>query len=55
MSKNNKFNLWWDSLPDHTKEYLNGQPIWHSKDMVVLGIAAFTIGCLFGTMFGVLI
>ena len=47
MLKTNKWDLWWNNLPSHTREYLQAQPIWHTKDLVFFGVIAFVtgIGC----------
>ena len=50
MSKNNKFNLWWDSLPAHTRDYLKAQPIWHTKDLCFFGAIAFVAGMGLGAL-----
>jgi hypothetical protein len=39
---------WFDSLPEHTKIYLKGRPLWHDKDMAI----AVSIGVAVGFVFG---
>lgn len=51
MWKQNKWELWYDSLPQHTKEYLKKQPVWHDRDM----FKAFAVGVLVGLIVGVII
>ena len=51
MFKQNKWQLWYDSLPAHTKEWLKTQPVWHDRDM----FRAFGIGILFGILIGVIL
>jgi hypothetical protein len=51
MFKPNKWELWWDSLPEHTKIYLKNQPVWHDSDMW----KAFAVGVLVGFVIGALI
>ena len=46
-----KWEIWWESLPEHTKEYLKRQPVWHDSDMWKAGIIGFVIGILFGLLF----
>ena len=29
-----KWTNWYDSLPEHTREYLKNQPLWHDIDLV---------------------
>ena len=45
-----KFQTWYDSLPDHTKQYLKSQPIWHDSDMWRAGIFGLVIGFLLGVI-----
>ena len=47
--KANKWNVWWDSLPAHTREYLKAQPIWHTKDMVITCGITFVLGITLGS------
>ena len=47
----NKWNTWYDSLPEHTKQYLKTQPLWHDRD---LG-KAFAFGILIGVILGVML
>lgn len=48
----NKYQAWWDSLPDSTRQYLKKQPIWHDRDLyrfgAVCAVIAFAIGLLVG-------
>jgi hypothetical protein len=41
---------WFDSLPEHTKEYLKAQPIWHDSDMWRAGIFGLVIGFILGVI-----
>jgi hypothetical protein len=43
-----KFQAWYDSLPEHTKQYLKSQPLWHDADMLKAGLLGFTIGLIIG-------
>ena len=36
--KENKWATWWDSLPKHTREYLESQPIWNDSDVIKFSI-----------------
>jgi hypothetical protein len=45
----NKWTNWHDSLPEHTKEYLKSQPLWHDVDL----FKALAIGLLIGIVIGV--
>jgi hypothetical protein len=46
-----KFQTWYDSLPDHTKQYLKSQPIWHDRDL----FKAFAFGIFIGIIVGVML
>ena len=47
-----KLSDWYDSLPEHTKEYLKRQPIWTDKDLykslAIGAVVGFIIGFLVG-------
>jgi len=43
-----KWTNWYDSLPEHTREYLKNQPVWHDIDLVKAGLVGFVIGLIFG-------
>jgi hypothetical protein len=45
----NKWDTWYDSLPEHTKQYLKSQPLWHDADLV----KALVVGLLIGIVIGV--
>ena len=44
----NKWTVWYDSLPEHTKQYLKTQPLWHDIDLA----KAFVVGVLVGFFIG---
>jgi hypothetical protein len=46
-----KWDKWWDSLPEHTKIYLRGQPLWYDKDLAIAAGIGFVVGLVFGLMF----
>ena len=46
----NKWTAWYDSLPEHTKQYLETQPIWHDSDMWRAGIFGLVIGFILGVI-----
>lgn len=46
-----KWEQWYDSLPEHTKQYLKSQPVWHDKDMFQVGVLFFFVGLVIGLMF----
>jgi hypothetical protein len=50
---NNKWQTWWDSLPKHTQEYLNNQPLWHDKDVALFVSIALAVGFCLGYILGV--
>jgi hypothetical protein len=40
----NKWQEWYDSLPQHTKLYLDGRAIWKDSDL----LKSFVVGLLVG-------
>jgi hypothetical protein len=44
----NKWTTWYDSLPEHTKQYLKTQPIWHDSDMFKAAIFGAVVGFVIG-------
>ena len=46
----NKWDTWYDSLPEHTKQYLKSQPLWYDIDLA----KAFGIGLFVGFLIGLL-
>ena len=44
----NKWDKWYNSLPEHTKQYLKGQPLWHDKDVAFFCSIAMAVGFFFG-------
>lgn len=46
----NKWDSWYDSLPEHTKQYLKAQPLWHDSDMWRAGIFGLVIGFILGVI-----
>ena len=46
-----KFQAWYDSLPENTKQYLKRQPVWHDKDMWKAGLLGLSIGLILGLAF----
>lgn len=55
MLKASKWSTWWDSLPAHTREYLQAQPIWHTKDLCFFGAISFVGGLVAGVVVGVIL
>jgi hypothetical protein len=45
-----KWNTWYDNLPEHTKQYLKSQPIWHDIDMWKAGILGAVVGFILGVI-----
>jgi len=39
---------WYDSLPEHTKQYLSKQPVWHDSDMFKVSVLFFIAGLIIG-------
>lgn len=46
-----KWDTWYNSLPEHTKQYLKSQPIWYDRDLY----KAFVWGIVFGIIIGLAI
>jgi hypothetical protein len=46
-----EWTKWYDSLPNHTKQYLKNQPLWHDSDLVKAGLVGFIIGLILGLAF----
>lgn len=42
------FQKWYNELPEHTRVWLDKQPLWHEKDLAI----AFVIGLILGTLIG---
>jgi len=47
----NKWDLWWDRLPEHTKEYIKNQPVWHDRDIYKALAIGFFVGLVVGAAF----
>ena len=45
-----KFQLWYNSLPEHTKTYLKNQPLWHDRDMAKALVLGMAIGLVIGAI-----
>ena len=43
-----KWERWYESLPEHTKQYLKGQPVWYDKDLALVGGVALVVGFILG-------
>lgn len=48
-----KYREWYNSLPAHTKIYISNQPLWHDRDLAIIGAVGFTIGLMVGLILGV--
>ncbi len=44
----NKWTKWYDGLPEHTKESIKNEPVWHDLDLFKMGVVGFFIGLLLG-------
>lgn len=51
MFKPSKLEIWYDSLPEHTKQYIKNQPVWHDNDMW----KALAFGIFIGLIIGVIL
>jgi hypothetical protein len=43
-----KWRAWYDSLPEHTKQSLKNEPLWHDKDVALFVSIALVIGWAIG-------
>lgn len=46
----NKWQQWYDDLPNHTREYLKTQAVWHDSDMWKAGLFGFALGIIIGAI-----
>jgi hypothetical protein len=46
-----KWSQWYDSLPEHTKQYLRNQPVWHDKDLFLVAVLGFLAGLVIGLIY----
>ncbi len=46
----NKYQDWFDSLPENTKRYLEAQPVWHDRDLFKAALTGFVIGLVLGLL-----
>ena len=46
-----KWQDWYDSLPESTKEYLKKQPVWYDIDLAKAFLIGIIIGLVLGIMF----
>ena len=44
----NKWQEWYDSLPEHTKRYVKSQAVWHDIDLFKFSAIAFAVGLILG-------
>lgn len=52
LFKPNKWDSWYDSLPEHTKQWLKNQPIWHDKDVAFFVCISLVVGFIIGFFTG---
>ena len=43
-----RWSEWYDSLPQHTKEYLKKQPVWYDSDLIKAALVGGLIGFILG-------
>ena len=41
----------YDSLPEHTKQWLKTQPIWHDRDVALYVSIALVVGFILGILY----
>jgi ElaB/YqjD/DUF883 family membrane-anchored ribosome-binding protein len=46
----NKWTTWYDSLPEHTKQYLKTRPLWHDIDLAKAAAVGAVVGFLIGVI-----
>lgn len=44
----NKWEKWWQALPEHQRAHLNDQPLWHDHDLYKSLFVGFVIGFVLG-------
>lgn len=44
----NKWTAWYDSLPEHTRRYLDSRPVWHDRDLFATAVIALLFGIFLG-------
>lgn len=44
----NKWNEWYNSLPAHTRAYLDQQAVWHDRDVAKFVSVALVVGMIIG-------
>jgi ElaB/YqjD/DUF883 family membrane-anchored ribosome-binding protein len=47
-----KYQQWHDNLPEHTKTYLESQPIYHGRDLFKSSLIGAVIGFIVGVLVG---
>lgn len=52
FKNNDKWAIWWDSLPENTRTYLNSQPIWYDRDVAAFVSISIVIGFIIGFFTG---
>ena len=52
MFEKTELEDWWDRLDAKTKDYLNSQPLWHTKDLYKALATGILIGLLVGIIVG---
>ena len=43
---------WYNNLPEHTKTYLESQPIYHGRDILKASLWGVVIGFIIGVLVG---
>ena len=46
----NKWEQWYEGLPESTKTYLKAQPVWHDRDMWKAGMFGVLVGIIIGAI-----
>jgi hypothetical protein len=47
-----KYQQWHDNLPEHTKTYLESQPIYYGRDLFKSSLIGAVIGFIVGVLVG---
>lgn len=40
------YDKWYNSIPEHTRGWLENQPTWYDKDLILSFIAGFILGAI---------
>lgn len=50
MFKPNKWEVWFESQPKWTQEYIKKQAVWNDRDMWKAGLIGYAVGMVIGLL-----